>query len=143
MVERCIAMAASLAATALDQGLSVGLCVWNGTWTTVRPTRGKRHKSELLSVLAQLPLNEAHAPESLISHARPLLAGGATAVVFTPHEPQGTSPHFSRGHLLTIAADSSRAQAWFKFEEKTDFMSAMPPDQAAGVIRSSAIGGRP
>jgi uncharacterized protein (DUF58 family) len=142
MVERCVAMAASLAASALDQGLSVGVCVWNGKWNTIRPTRGKRHKSDLLSLLAQLPLNDSHLPEAMMAHARPLLAGGSTAVVFTSHEPQGTSPNFSRGHLLTIAADSSRAQSWFKFDDKTDFMSAMPPDQATGILGSAVIGGR-
>lgn len=141
-VERCIAMAASLAASALDQGLSVGLCVWSGKWDTIRPTRGKRHKSDLLSLLAQLPLNDSQPAERLIAQARPLLAGGATAVVFTAHEPQGMSPQFSRGHLLTIAADSSRAQAWFKFDEKTDFLAAMPPDQQPGRSTDAVIGGR-
>ena len=142
MVERCIAMAASLAASALDQGLSVGLCVWSGKWHTVRPTRGKRHKSDLLSLLAQLSLNDSQPAEALMAHARPLLAGGATAIVFTPHEPQGTSPNFSRGHLLTIGANSSRAQTWFKFEEKTDFMTAMPPDQTPAYINRAASRGR-
>ena len=136
MVERCVAMAASLAASALDQGLSVGLCVWNGKWNTIRPTRGKRHKSDLLSLLAQLPLNDSQPAGEIDCLGRATLAGrrGDRGWSLLRIELQGTvAEFFASGHLLTIAADSSRAQAWFKFDDKTDFpMSAMPPDQATG-----------
>lgn len=132
-VERCIAMAASLAVTALDQGLSVGLCAWSGRWISVQPTRGKRHKSELLSLLARLPLNTTCELDAVLDHARPLLRGGSTAVLFTPREPAVELANGARGSVITVAANSGRAQALFKFAPTIDFMTAMPADQQPAI----------
>ena len=70
MVERSIAMAASLATVALDQGLSVGLCVWSGESGHDCATRGKRHRDDLLSVFSRLPLNTEHSVHELVDAAR-------------------------------------------------------------------------
>ena len=54
-IEKVIAMAASLASAALEQGLSVGLHIWMNGWNGLAPTRGKRQRRELMSMLARLP----------------------------------------------------------------------------------------
>ncbi|HEY8748933.1 MAG TPA: DUF58 domain-containing protein [Tepidisphaeraceae bacterium] len=127
-VERSIAMAASLAAAALDQGLSVGLCGWSGQWAHVMPMRGKRHKTELLSHLAQLPHNTTHSAEEMLKYARPLLSGGVTGVLFSPRPSAEDLAASGRGSMVVVPANSARAQAFFKFDPKIDFISAMPAD---------------
>jgi len=127
LVERSIAMAASLAAVALDQGLLVGLCVWSGKWVVVQPTRGKRHKSEVLSLLARLPLNTSHGLGEMALHMRPGLRNGTTPVLFTAHD-ESLGVQEVHGGLVAVPADSPRAKAWFKFDPKADFIAAMPDD---------------
>lgn len=136
LVERSIAMAASLAATALDRGLSVGLCAWSGNWVSVPPMRGKRHKNDLLSLLAQLTLNQKNGLKELTLQARPLLRSGTTAVLFTPREERLSSVELERNNLVVIPADSSRTKSWFKFEAGVDFLTSMPVEQQPVLIRS-------
>jgi len=127
-IERSIAMAASLAVAALDQGLSVGLCVWSEKWTHVPTSRGKRHKTELLSFLAQLPLNASHPLSELLEFAKPHLRGGITPVLFTPEPSAEDMPTAGRGATVAVPANSARAQSLFKFDPKIDFITAMPAD---------------
>jgi len=57
-VEKTLAMAATLGAEALDQGLSVGLCAWGGgDWTAVGFSRARRQRRDLLAAIACLPRN--------------------------------------------------------------------------------------
>ena len=128
-VERCIAMAASLAGEALDQGLSVGLCTWSNGWTSIAPTRGKRHRSELLSVLARLPLNTDNGLSKLLEECRSIMRVGTTPVLFTPWDVQAGVVDGSRGGMIVVSAESSRAQGWFRFEPAIDFANCMPADQ--------------
>ena len=134
LVERSIAMAASLAAAALDQGLSVGLCVWSGKWVLVQPMHGKRHKTEILSLLARLPLNVSHGLEEMSLHMRPGLRNGTTPVLFTPHD-ESLGVQEVHGSLVAVPADSPRASSWFKFDPKIDFVAAMPADHEPPVER--------
>jgi hypothetical protein len=66
LIERVVAMAASIASTALEEGMAVGLYAWADGWTGIHPTRGKRQREDLLSILAQLPLNTAHRTDELL-----------------------------------------------------------------------------
>jgi len=126
-VEQCIAMATSLAAVALDQGLAVGLCAWCGHWVAVQPTRGKRHRADLLSVLSRLPLNAGHQLDQLIQRSQEVLQAGTTPVLFTPRGVQpGPAGH---GRMIVIASDSAHARGWFHFAPSVDFASCMPADQ--------------
>ena len=127
-VERCIAMAASLAVAALDQGLAVGLCAWAGEFAHVSASRGKRHKTELLSFLAQLPLNADHALAQLLDFAKPHLHGGVTPVLFSPDRSAEEMPSAGRGAVISVPANSARAQSLFRFDPKIDFITAMPAD---------------
>jgi uncharacterized protein (DUF58 family) len=128
-VERVIAMAGSLASAAWEDELSVGLCVWTGGWTCIHPSRGRRHCDDLLSTLAQLPLNREHDVGDLVAQARPLMESKTTVVLFTPRPSAGTSGDGGRTGLLTIAPDSQLARAWFRFDDSVDFRTVMPAAQ--------------
>jgi uncharacterized protein (DUF58 family) len=139
-VERCIAMAASLATVALEQQLSVGLCVWSNQWIAIPPTRGKRHGEDLLSILARLPLNADRPLPELLEACQPVLRAGVTPVLFTSSDVQlGMSEH-RRAGMIVIPARSSRGEAWFKFAEGIDFANCMPADQRP-VVRPWWLGG--
>jgi uncharacterized protein (DUF58 family) len=131
-VERCIAMAASLATVALEQGLSVGLSVWSGTWVTVEPTRGKRHRDDLLSVFSRLPLNTERALPELLERSHSVLHAGTTPILFTPRDEEPIAGGGSRGRMVVVSAGSARAKSWFRFDPEIDFTSCMPPDQVPG-----------
>jgi uncharacterized protein (DUF58 family) len=129
-VEQCIAMAASLATTALEGELSVGLCVWSGQWIALPPTRGKRHRDDMLSVLARLPLNTEHGLQELLDACQSVLHTGTTPVLFTPRDVQIGLFENGRGGMLVVPAGSSRARGWFTFPTEVDFGTCMPSDQA-------------
>ena len=139
-VERSIAMAASLATVALQQGLSVGLCAWSGDWVAIPPTRGKRHREDLLSILSRLPLNLEHGLPELLDRCQAVLHSGTTPIVFTPRDVQLGIVESGRSGMMVIPADSPRGRAWFRFEPGVDFALCMPPDQQPPTV---APGGRP
>jgi uncharacterized protein (DUF58 family) len=128
-IERSVAMAASLAAFALDEGLSVGLYAWSGNWLGINPDRGKRHRDELLSVLARLPLNTAHGSAELLERMTPFVKTGTTPVLFTPRDVQQGLGDRARGSMVVVSAASAQAKSWFRFDPDVDFTTSMPPDQ--------------
>ena len=128
-VERAVAVAASLAARAVDEELSVGLFVWSDGWKGIDPSRGKRHRNDMLSVLARLPLNTQHAPAELVQAARQSLRGNTTAVLVTPAGPD-TGPQGAAGEsMLVIPATAPQTESWFRFDPSVDFATAMPAEQ--------------
>ena len=137
-VERSIAMAASLATVALEQGLSVGLCVWSGEWMTFAPTRGKRHRDDLLSVFSRLPLNTMHTLPGLLECSQSVLRTGTTPILFTPSDEQPAAGQGGRGGMLVISAGSGRARGWFQFDTEIDFAACMPVDQQPSARNDSA-----
>ena len=128
-IERSIAMAGSLAAMALDEEMSVGLFVWSGDWVAMTPERGKRHRDELLSVLARLPLNTEHRAAELMERVGPMLHSGTTPVLFTPRDVQLGLSERSRGSMIVVSVASQAADNWFQFDPEIDFATAMPADQ--------------
>ena len=137
-VEQCIAMAASLASVALDQGLAVGLCAWSGDWLAVPPTRGKRHCDELLSVLSRLPLNVSHDLDQLMKRGQEVLQAGTSAILFTPRNVSAELG--SRGRTIVIESDSPRARGWFHFPPSVDFAACMPADCQPPLNRDAGKG---
>ena len=129
-IERGIAMAASLASFALDEGMSVGLYAWSGgNWLGINPDRGKRHRDELLSVLARLPLNTEHAVTELLERVGLFVKPGTTSVLFTPRDVQLGLGDRARGTMLVVAASGPLAETSFRFPPEVDFTTTMPPDQ--------------
>ncbi|MGB7157898.1 MAG: DUF58 domain-containing protein [Tepidisphaeraceae bacterium] len=128
-VEKGIAMAASLASSALEQGLSVGLYAWSDGWVGVTPTRGKRHRRDLLAVLARLELNTKHDTHDLVEHAYGSIKSGTTPLLITPREVQvGMSEH-QRSGMVVVNVGAPQAERWFRFPATTDFSRCMPADQ--------------
>jgi uncharacterized protein (DUF58 family) len=128
-IERTIAMAGSLASMALDQEMSVGLVAWSGHWVMMNPDRGKRHRDDLLSVLARLPRNGQHGITELLDKIGGLLRSGTTPVLFTPRDVQLGLGDRARGAMVVVSAASALADAWFKFDPAVDFTTCMPADQ--------------
>lgn len=128
-IERSIAMAASLAAFALDEGMSVGLYAWSGQWLGINPDRGKRHRDELLSVLARLPLNTEHGITELLDRVGGFVKSGTTPVVFTPRDVQLGLGDRARGSMVVVSAVSPLTESWFRFDADVNFSNSMPPDQ--------------
>jgi uncharacterized protein (DUF58 family) len=122
-VEMCIAMTASLASSALEADVPVGLIVWSEALRRIDPQRGKRHRRDLLTLLAQLPMNRGMDCDALLTGAFDALDGVATPVLITPST---TEP---RGGMLTIRPHTPQAGRWFTFDPQIDFAHAMPMDQ--------------
>lgn len=128
-VEKAIAMAASLASSALDQGLSVGLYAWSNGWVGVTPARGKRHRRDVIAVLARLELNTQHDTQALLDHSFELIKSNTTPVLITPRDVQvGIAEHMRSG-LVVVAVGTPQAERWFRFPATTDFSRCMPADQ--------------
>jgi uncharacterized protein (DUF58 family) len=126
-VERTIAMAASLADAALERGMSVGMAAPHAgageDWLLVPPTRGKRHRLDLLTAMARLPRNADQPAERLIEVARDMTAGGATAILMTPRRLEMHLADRVRGAMLVVQTSSPADAAWFHFDPSIDFAS--------------------
>ena len=129
-VERAIAMAGSLAAVALEQGISVGMCArGEGDWVALPPTRGKRHSRDVLTALARLPLNITHDTQKLLDESREIVGQGTTVVLFTPRDMQIGLSERSRGAMMVFSSDPTTGRSLFRFDPEIDFATCMPADQ--------------
>jgi uncharacterized protein (DUF58 family) len=127
-VEMCIAMAASLASYSLEADLPVGLAVWSDGFKIVEPQRGKRHRRDLLTLLAQLPLNMNHPAQDLVAAAYDLLDGVASPILISPAAEMPSAAARGRS-MLTIRPHTPQAERWFQFDPRIDFAHAMPLTQ--------------
>ena len=126
-VERAIAMAASVASQALEEGMSVGVFAWSGEWTSLAPARGKRHRRDVLAVLARLPLNTTHNTQQLLDASRNATESGVTPLLLTPRE--YTIALGDRSGLVVISSSVEAGKRYFRFPETVDFTRCMPADQ--------------
>ena len=130
LVERTIAMAASLASTALAEGLAVGLYACSGgEWVGIHPTRGKRQREDILSVLARLSLNRSQDTQRLLDQSGNFLKPGTTAVLVTPRDVQVGLAERVKGAMVVVSAASPMSDVWFRFDRNIDFSTCMPADQ--------------
>lgn len=127
-VERAIAMAASLASSALEQEVAVGVLTWSSQWKLIPPNRGKRHHRDLLSLLACLPENTEHGLKALLDQSQRQIRPGTTPIVFSPGPVNGGLDPAHRS-WIAIAADSAEADRWFRFADGIDFCNCAPPVQ--------------
>ncbi len=136
MVEKAIAMAASLTSTALEQGLSVGVHAWAGGWNGLLPAQGKRQRRDLMSMLARLPLNLEHDAQALITSSQNLQEPGTTLVLMTGREVELGWSDKLRSGIVVVSADSAASRSWFKFDPRVDFNLVMPPEQENGMTEN-------
>jgi uncharacterized protein (DUF58 family) len=127
-VERAIAMAASLASHALEQGLLVGLCAWAGDWNIIQPGRGKRQRRDLLAVLARLPVNLQHDSNELLSAVRESLDDSASPVVLTSADSPESANETGRSGMISLSSNSPISRRWFRFRAQVDFAQSMPEE---------------
>lgn len=121
-VEKSLAMAASLADRALENGLAVGLCAWGGQhWITLPPLQGKRQRRDVLATLAGLPANPVADSAALLEAAGSQIKSGTAAVLFTPRDWSANLSQEALGAMVVVPANSAAADAWFSFDPKIDF----------------------
>jgi uncharacterized protein (DUF58 family) len=133
LVEQTIAMAGSLASSALEQGISVGIQAWMDGWHGIAPTRGKRHRRDIMTMLARLPLNTQKDAQALLESCQDLLEPGTTMVVLTSRNLELGLNDKLRGGMVVISASSLSARAWFKFSPDVRFVRCCPLDQEKGI----------
>jgi uncharacterized protein (DUF58 family) len=139
LVEKTIAMAGSLATDALEAGLMVGLHAWSGQWVGIAPSRGKRHRHELMTALARLTLNADQTAAALMSEAQSTLKPGTTVVLFTPY---GSALHLNQqaqASLLIVSPSNQEGKNWFAFDAAIDFERSMPLEQQPRNSRQRAV----
>ena len=124
LVERTIAMAASLASAALEQDLSVGLCAWSDKPVTLNPTRGKQQRQELLTFLACLPDNTMFEGARLLEHADWIMKKGTTLVMLTPRCLGSRYSEPSRGGIVFLSAQTEAKADRFRFRPTVQFGNA-------------------
>jgi uncharacterized protein (DUF58 family) len=152
-VERAIAMGASLAHQAMDEGLLVGLVAYGGDefppdhraagFVLLAPGRGKRHARELLTTLARLPRNTQATAESLSRAAQTISRSGISQVLITPGSGSAgitattgnaLPDHDSaRRRTVRLTSGSPDSDRYFDFAETVDFRRCMPLSQQPPV----------
>jgi uncharacterized protein (DUF58 family) len=125
-VERAIAMAASVASQALEQGMSVGLFAWSDEWASINPGRGKRHRRDVLAALARLPLNTTRNIDALLEASRNATESGVTPVLLTPRE--YIIGLGDRSGLVVVSSSTDPTRRWVRFADSIDFSRCMPAD---------------
>jgi uncharacterized protein (DUF58 family) len=129
MVELAIAMAGSVATLALEQGLSVGIQAWADDWLGIAPTRGKRHRRDIMTLLARLPVNQKADAQALLESAQELAESGTTLMLFTGRNLELGLNEKLRGNMVVISAANAPSRAMFKFNSDVRFDRCWPPEQ--------------
>jgi uncharacterized protein (DUF58 family) len=133
LVEYAIAIAGSVATSALEKGLSVGVQAWADGWHGIAPTRGKRHRRDVMTLLARLPVNQSKDAQALLESAQEFAEQGTTLVLCTARDLELGLTEKLRSGMLVISAVNPQSQSWFKFNENIKFDRCWPPDQEIGI----------
>jgi uncharacterized protein (DUF58 family) len=134
-IEHSIAQGASLIEAATEAGLSIGLTVRGQEWHTVAPNRGKRHRRELLTILAKLPVSTSQRVDdahTALAQASSVANGLTTLVLLTGGDESRNAANARRGAGMMIGCRSLEAAAWFSFDKEIDFHAVGPVDVHAG-----------
>jgi len=134
LVEQAIAMAGSVATLALEQGLSVGVQAWASGWHGIAPTRGKRHRRDVMTLLARLPVNRQADAQALLESAQELIEQGTTLVLITSRNVELGLNEKLRGGMVVISSASPVSRGLFKFNSDIRFDRCSPPDQEATMV---------
>ena len=125
-----------LGGQALEGGMSVGLFCWTGEWTMLAPARGKRHRRDLLAVLARLPLNVTQTAQALLDKSRETTESGVTPLLLTAQALHlGLSVQLRSGLVVVSASEGTRQ--WVSFPDTVDFTRSMPATHEPVIDRKS------
>ena len=133
LVEIAIAMAGSVATYALEQGLSVGVQAWADGWHGIAPTRGKRHRRDVMTLLARLPVNRTHDAQALLESAQDLAEQGTTLMILTGRNLELGLNDKLRGSMVVVSAANAGSRSWFKFNPEVQFDRCWPPEQEMSI----------
>ena len=127
VVERVLAMAATLINDSLAAGMPVGLTLWSGDWVATAPSRGKRHRLDLLSQLARVGENTRQPCDALLSHTHGGTLSDVTMVLLTPDDLPSGAP--GRGARVTLSGAEPGWRRYFQFDPNMEFEppEKMPP----------------
>jgi uncharacterized protein (DUF58 family) len=100
-------------------------------WLGIHPSRGKRHRVDVLAQLAQLPLNTVSDTQALLDASREFFHSGATPILLTPREIQVGLTDQARTNLVVVSP--AQGQRWFSFDPGIDFSRCMPWNQQPGL----------
>jgi uncharacterized protein (DUF58 family) len=133
LVELAIAMAGSVATLALEQGLSVGVQAWAEGWHGIAPTRGKRHRRDVMTLLARLPVNRTQDAQALLESAQDLADPGTTLMLLTGRNLELGLNDKLRGNMVVVSAANAASRGWFKFNPEVRFDRCWPPEQEMSI----------
>jgi uncharacterized protein (DUF58 family) len=125
-IERAIAMAATLIDGAMEAGLPIGLLAWSGDWDIVMPSRGKRHRLELLTHLAQIEYNDKIGVNELLDKARPITQRDMTAVMISASGVSLGLSQSARSGVVMLSAREQDYKRYFDFPAEVDFSIGAP-----------------
>jgi len=129
LVEQAIAMAGSVATLALEQGLSVGIQAWAEGWHGIAPTRGKRHRRDVMTLLARLPVNQKQDAQALLQSAQELAEPGTTFMLLTGRNLQLGLIEKLHGNVVVVSAADPQSRGLFQFNPQVQFDRCCPPEQ--------------
>jgi len=139
-LEKLVAMAASLADRALETGLSVGMVAWSGGWVMISPNRGKRHRRDLLTLLATLPVNHDHDQMELLSVPVHRDSGHTrTTSVLMTREAQSQREGLDGAAPVIVSSSDPEMVGCFRFAPGIDFAHAMPLGSHPAASAASSI----
>lgn len=121
LIERTIAMAASMASAALNQEIAVGMSAWSEKPMSMQPLRGKQHREEMLTALACLVPNRSFPIADLLDKAIWMARTGATLVLLTPRGVDLRLPEAIRSQILIVSAESETTSRLFRFSKDVEF----------------------
>jgi hypothetical protein len=119
-------MAASLVHFAIEQGLPIGVLAWSDGLVAATPNRGKRHRRDLLTILAQLAENMTFSTRQLLDASFELQESHTTAVLVTSRDVQLGLGESVRGGIFVLSTADGYADRWIKFAPNIDFAHSMP-----------------
>ena len=142
-VERNLAAAASLLSAATKRGLSVGLVAWDGQrWLDVAPEGGKRHRRDLLALLAGMRRNREQDTTALLARGLPRATGDTTAVLISAGRADRQAASDGNGsastggrarirrNLVVVSTQPAELARWVRFDPELDFHAMIREESA-------------
>jgi uncharacterized protein (DUF58 family) len=132
-IEKSIAQASSLVEAASEAGLAVGFTARGEHWHIIEAKRGKRHKRELQTLLAKLPVGTAQRVDdahTALAQAAVIANNLTTFVLMTGGTDSSVTSTSRRGAGIIIGCDSDMAKENFQFDPGVDFRTVGPMEPA-------------
>jgi uncharacterized protein (DUF58 family) len=111
-------------------------------FVVIAPNRGKRHRRDVLSALARLPMNTRVEVGALREEAMRSARSGTTMVLVSQGASEQNLAEQARGTTVVLSVGSPTVRTWFEFGEDVDFSLCMPADQQPEISAGDVKGAR-